>query len=323
MKDAMKSPDADFVVEPLPGNPPFGATVLGLRLQDLQRDGVREALRLLWIDRGVLLFRQGDCSDEFHIELTQVFGPHQRHVFSEALVQGRPELTRVRYFPDDGSIYEVAGRQLGAWIPWHSDLKYTDRINRGGILRPLQLPKKGGGMTGFIDLIAAYESLPHELKDKIETLHAVYEMDINQARQRFGVREPRRLIRFTGSAASIMRRRWSFPRILHPMVYRQAETGRPVLNISPWFAVGVYEDGSPEGDLLLDDVLWHATQDHLAYYHDWIEGDLVLWDNWRTLHCATGVDPEDTRLFVRTTLAGDYALGRVMPGYEGSGIASP
>jgi taurine dioxygenase len=36
----------------------------------------------------------------------------------------------------------------------------------------------------------------------------------------------------------------------------------------------------------------------------------MLWDNWRTLHCCTGVPPEQTRVMQRTTISGDYALGR-------------
>jgi taurine dioxygenase len=37
---------------------------------------------------------------------------------------------------------------------------------------------------------------------------------------------------------------------------------------------------------------------------------MVLWDNWRMLHCAQGVPPGEERRMRRTTIAGDYALGR-------------
>jgi taurine dioxygenase len=43
---------------------------------------------------------------------------------------------------------------------------------------------------------------------------------------------------------------------------------------------------------------------------------MMLWDNWRTLHCATGVAPDATRILQRTTLKGDYSLGRVL--HEGA-----
>jgi taurine dioxygenase len=37
---------------------------------------------------------------------------------------------------------------------------------------------------------------------------------------------------------------------------------------------------------------------------------MVLWDNWRMVHCCTGVPLNDQRHMRRTTIAGDYGLGR-------------
>ena len=65
-----------------------------------------------------------------------------------------------------------------------------------------------------------------------------------------------------------------------------------------------------EGDALLEEVLSYAINPALAYWHDWQANDLVLWDNWRTVHCAEGVPPDCVRVMQRTTIAGDYALGR-------------
>lgn len=40
--------------------------------------------------------------------------------------------------------------------------------------------------------------------------------------------------------------------------------------------------------------------------------DMVLWDNWRAMHCTTGTKPGIRRLINRTTIAGDVLLGRVI-----------
>ncbi|MBV1917308.1 MAG: TauD/TfdA family dioxygenase, partial [Sphingomonadaceae bacterium] len=50
----------------------------------------------------------------------------------------------------------------------------------------------------------------------------------------------------------------------------------------------------------------------LAYFHKWEMDDMVLWDNWRVLHCAVGVEPDDVREMARTTISGDYAMGQVL-----------
>lgn len=312
VSEAMRTTDLPYAVTPLSENIAFGAKVDGLRLEHLDRPEVRKALFDLWLDRGVILFH-GDTSSAFHVALSQVFGALERHMFKESWVDGHPELVNIKYYPDNGAIYEVDGQKLGGWLPWHSDLVYRDTINRGGILRPIQLPKSGG-MTGFIDQIAAYENLPDHLKEKIEGKHVVYTMDINAAHRRFGVQNDVKLIRYAVSGAKIMAREWQYPRVLHPMVFRQPETGRPVLNVSPWFALGIYEIGGMEGEDLLREVIDHCLDNSAPYYHPWREGDMLLWDNWRTLHCATGVSADDTRVMQRTTISGDYALGRNLDG---------
>ena len=37
---------------------------------------------------------------------------------------------------------------------------------------------------------------------------------------------------------------------------------------------------------------------------------MLIWDNWRMLHSVTGHDPGVTRCIHRTTIKGDYGLGR-------------
>ena len=102
---------------------------------------------------------------------------------------------------------------------------------------------------------------------------------------------------------------WTYPRVVHPMVFTQAETGRKVLNVSPGFAEGILELGGPDGDALLREVIAHCTDPATAWFHDWRDGDMVLWDNWRVLHEACGCNPEEERVVHRTTIKGDYGLG--------------
>ncbi len=305
-------------IAPLAPGLQFGATVTGLRREQLDDEAVREALHDLWIDKGVILFRGGDVSPEMHVELSRCFGELEPHFFPESTEADNPELVKIKYYPDDGTCYDIGGGELrGGWLPWHSDLIYTDRINRGGILHPVQLPKRLG-TTGFTDQIAAYERLPQGLKDRIECFHVVYVVDMDFSRQGFAHDGNVRCLRMAKSGAAIARRMWTYPRVLHPMVFTQAETGRKVLNVSPGFAEGIYEMGGPDGDALLREVLAYCTDEAGAYVHHWREGDMVLWDNWRVLHCASGVPPDETRVMQRTTIKGDYALGRKLSSDAGA-----
>ncbi len=285
-----------------------GVEVLGLDVNNLQDEVLLEKLRSLWVWYGIVVFR-GLTGVQTQLDLSRVFGDLQQHPVRESWAEGCPELIDLRYRPEQGTIYEVDGRERGAYLPWHSDLVYVDKINHGGILRPVQAAKEDGE-TGFIDQIAAYERLPEKLKNKIENLNVIYKLNFFSDQAKFGHR-PKRLIRAGNAILGPMKRVDEYPRVLHPMVYSQKETGRKVLNVSPWFALGIHEQENPEGDALLSEVVEYCIDESVAYFHRWNEDDMVLWDNWRVLHCARGVNPHSTRWMQRTTIVGDYALGRV------------
>ena len=75
-------------------------------------------------------------------------------------------------------------------------------------------------------------------------------------------------------------------------------------------ALGVVGAGG-ERDARGDDLLEAVSQEirslgrSTAYYHEWRPTDLLLWDNRRMLHSATGCDPEFTRIMCRTTVLDD------------------
>jgi taurine dioxygenase len=295
-----------FDVRPLSENLPFGVEIIGLRPQDIGDAQIQDALRQHWIKHGVLVFRNLE-GERVHLDLSRVFGPLIGHPIQTQDLTRR-EIFTVRHDPGDAYIVEVDGEVLSAWLPWHSDLVHVDRINHGGILRPLVLPAQKGE-TGFIDKIASYDSLPQDLKRKIDDLYVLYQFDRNPVHQKFGRTADVKLIRETSQALEWKTR--SFPRVLHPMVCTQAETGRKLLNVSPWFALGIEGMPGAEGDALLHEVMTYAVNPKHAYFHRWRLGEMVLWDNWRVLHSAAGCSPLDQRWFERTTIEGDYGLGRV------------
>jgi taurine dioxygenase len=300
-----------FRVDDLDGRLSFGARVSNLEPEMLDDDAVRSSLRDLWIDRGLVVFDAIPGGTETHIRLSEIFGECEVHPLRPKDAASAPELSDIRYLPDDGDIFEIDGVPRGGWLPWHSDLIYVDRINHGGILRPVRLPARGGGDTGFIDQITAYASLPDDLKTRIEELAVVYWLQLDVSTGRFVHVPNLKMRRLRNSSARIMERVDTFPRVVHPLVFTQPETGRKVLNLSPWFAQGIEGMEHDEGDDLLHRLVEHTLDSRGIYVHHWRMTDMVLWDNWRMLHSASGVEPDDTRHLQRTTIAGDYALGRV------------
>jgi taurine dioxygenase len=298
-----------FAVDPLPGNVPFGAIVTGLREDELEDAGTREALRRLWIDKGLLVFR-GLSGAGTHMRLAHAMGrpgehPMQRKPDSD----GAPKATYVMFDRDKGSdLYEVDGELWGGYQPWHVDWIYMDEIARGGMMAPVTLPTIGGD-TGFIDQIAAYEALPQHLKAKAETLNVLYAFHYDASKTPFGKR-PTRCLNLSDRIVQAAKHERVARRSVHPMVFPQPETGRKQLHISPWWSDGIEGMENAEGKALLDELIEYATDPALAYWHRWQPNDIVLWDNWRLLHAAQGVPVGEVRHMKRIDLVGDYGLGR-------------
>jgi taurine dioxygenase len=77
-------------------------------------------------------------------------------------------------------------------------------------------------------------------------------------------------------------------------------------------AKGIEGRDDAEAEVLLTEVCDEIVEAArgLSYFHRWEPTDMVIWDNWRVLHSVSGSAPEHGRCMHRTTIAGDYGLGR-------------
>jgi taurine dioxygenase len=299
-------------------SPHVGASIR-LKPEQLEQPAVRTALQDAFVRYGVLLFPGFGTSPERHVALSRCFGELQIHPVNTNQIPGFPEVVDMSYTPPTRpgdlsyhAVYEIEGRALAGWLPWHFDLSYMPAINRGSMLRALKVPPDGG-RTGFLDRIRLYELLPDDLKQAIEGRRAIYRFQPDMMARRFCRPADMKLLapsskadRFDGETLDR-----DFPPVSHPLVYSQSETGRKVLNLAPMFAAGIEDMDAAEGDALLDRLIAHCTTGEYAYFHRWRENDLLIWDNWRALHSAEGVPPQYARRMQRTSLKGDYGLGRV------------
>ena len=93
---------------------------------------------------------------------------------------------------------------------------------------------------------------------------------------------------------------------------REFNTGEKCLHVSAYMAQGIVGDETPEGDALLEEVCQEINRlaETCSYHQKWRPTDMVIWDNLRMLHCVSGNNPDEERLMYRTTISGDYGLGR-------------
>jgi taurine dioxygenase len=294
-----------------------GVEVVGVDATQPIPADIQKELYGLFVRHGVLLFRGVGVSPEAHLRVSRCFGELERHSVKESWVEGSPELIDISYVPPppgapsaNQPIYEVDGRQRAGWLPWHTDQCFMPSLSRGGVIRAIRTPPEGG-QTGFRDKIALYAALPDRLKLRIANLSVIYQFEPRATRHKFGRPRDLRLVESSAAMESILARlERDFPPAVHPLVYAQPGTGRMVLNLSPAYAVGIEGLDNAEGDALLEELVAHCLRPGGAYHHDWQDGDLVAWDNWRIMHNAEGTPPHLTRLVQRTSIKGDYGLGR-------------
>lgn len=303
--------DHNFTVRRL--TPAFGAEVQGVDLSGSIDDATAQAIYDLWIDAGLLLFRGAGHDDEAQMRLSRLFGEMEPAATADMNDPDNRFMMTLAYDPNDKAPrfqqhYNVGGIDRAGWLGWHWDQSFMPTIVRGAVLRMVH-PAKQMGETGFIDAIEAYDRLPQALRDKIEGLEVVYEFNPDFCSGQFGFPKDIRALPRESAGKSTG---YDFPPVVHPMVITQRETNRKVLKLSPMHARYILGMDKAESDALLTEVADHLVDPAFAYFHKWQENDMLVWDNWRLIHSANGVPLDCSRLARRTTIMGDYKVGRYL-----------
>jgi taurine dioxygenase len=293
-----------FEVKPLDSG--VGAEIIGLDLAHPIDTRTRLELYEAWLDAGILLFRGIGSSSERQLSLSRCFGELEVHPVPSIRLEGYPEIISLSNKGDiEPIIHFFDGQPIAGHIPWHTDLIYTPTPCRGALLRMVEKPA-GGGQTGWIDTAAAYDALPQHMKQQIESLEARFDFVVDICEMRFG--RPPNLRHGTLGNVKYP----TFPDVAHPLVWTHPESGRKALMVSPVQLIDMVGMDRAQGDPILEALVTHVTDGRFTYVHDWELGDMVLWDNWRTMHSAFGTPPECERVVHRTTIRGELATGRLL-----------
>jgi len=288
----------------------FGARIVGVTLDTLQDQEVRERLRRIFDERGMILFEDVEPDGRLQVEISKVFGPLKDHPVPTVPRAGEalhPGVIEIGQAPRQGNIVLIDGKEVTSWLPWHFDHCYNNELNRAGVLRCVTGVTEGG-QTGFADGIDMYQALSPALRRQIEDRNILYSLNLRFADMRFGLADGFREIQPHVNLQKTIDYGKQLPRAIHPAVWTR-DTGEKVLHISPWMAEGIEGDETACGDELLEAVCREIVTKVTPYFHTWRPTDMVIWDNLRMLHSVTGHDPDEPRTMHRTTIRGDYGLG--------------
>ncbi len=286
----------------------FGARVTGVTQEVLKDEATREQLRQLFVKCGVIHFEGVEPTPEMQVAISTVFGPLKDHpVASVERADGEKLLGVIAITNNPGScIVEIDGQRLVTWQPWHFDHAYNNELNYAGVLRPITIARTGG-RTGFADGIQIYNDMDPAIRDKAEGLNLLYNLDLRYGEQRFGL--PRNFKVIRNHDSDLHETTKNDPCSVHPALWTR-ETGEKVFHMTPYGCRGLDGDRSDKVWPLLQEIWDEAMRVAKPYWHQWHETDMVIWDNHRILHEASGCPPEEERVVHRTTIKGDYGHGR-------------
>ena len=257
--------------------------------------GAREVdlMRRAWLEYLVLVFRGARLSDDQLVAFSSQFGTldrvpswHQYHV------PDYPQVLVVSNVREEGKPIGVLGDGEAAW---HTDMSYIELPPTASLLHALEIPAAGGD-TYWMNMYAAYEALPANMKRRAASLQLNHDSSTDSS----GVVRPGHEIVGDVSQA---------PGARHPLVRLHPETRRPALYLGRRLNAYVVGLSVADSEALLDELWAHCMRDELVYRHRWRVGDLIMWDNRCTMHRRDPFDKAARRIMHRTELIGDVPLG--------------
>ena len=250
-------------------------------IETLTSGRIAKALRALLNERGVLLFRGLNVTDEQQLQFARTMGE----------VRLEHGLTNTTISADRSQSPIFADYTQGTYY-FHIDGTYTDTPGLASILCPRVLAPRGG-QTQFCNTYALYDDLPDAEKAFFEGLRAVHSAEHN-LRIPFPDPTPEQLAHW-GEGVN--------PPKEHPLVW-QHENGRKSLLLATTIKNFVGMDRA-QSDGLVQRLLAMAEDPQYSYSHDWQLGDMLIWDNTGTMHRVVPFDLDCGRRLNRVVLLGE------------------
>jgi taurine dioxygenase len=272
--------------------PTIGAEIADIDLREPLDDATYLALRRALLKYKVLFFRDQDISPAQHVAIARRFGELEVH-------------PTFPHHPDHPEL-AVLGRgesKRGRENLYHSDVSWREVPSMGSMLRCVQCPEVGGD-TMWINMVAAYENLPDDVKTQIADLKAAHDF-----LPLFGIVVPE-------DQHDEMRKR--FPPAIHPVVRTHPETGEKILYVNEAFTTHLINYGHKTVDRyrvgfdfklaeldLLQYLLRQAQAPEYQVRLKWRPNTIAFWDNRSCQHYAIQDYFPAVRQMMRATVIGN------------------
>lgn len=273
----------------VPRREKFVAEVIGYEAGQLVEHEGNLARRAIG-EYSVVVIRGQDLLPAEQIELTRLLGQPEK-VWD--VLNRHPEHPDIQIISNKSRTPAV-GVEL-----WHTDRSFQAEPTRHTILYGHVLPMERT-YTLFADMVAAYHQLSKNLKAMLNGAVGIHSYDeVGKLR--------------TAVHGAELEKHYAFPPVRHPVVRAHPDTGQPALYVNELCLQGLESiQGDPIG-VSVDEVHKHATRANLVYSHEWLPGDVVVWDNARVMHRAKSLPFAQLRVMHRSTTVGDRPVPAHLP----------
>jgi taurine dioxygenase len=258
-----------LAVEPLAGA--LGAKIHGADLTDLRNEKMWVELLKAFHEFKAIAIQGQTLSPENLMQVGGMFGQPCAYPFAEG-IEGFDFIT-------DVIKGEADHKNFGG--DWHIDSMYLDAPPLATLLYAIETPPYGGD-TLFADTARAYDALSVGMQDLLKGLVGI---SSGTLKYRKGGARQAYLSNFSSMDVQNAKMGDAFE-ARHPIVRTHPVTGRKSLYVSPIHTIrfdGLTED---ESRPIIDYICSHLITPEFSCRIGWAEGQLTIWDNRTTLHCA-------------------------------------
>ena len=268
----------------------IGAELAGVDLATDLGDETVAAIRAALLAHRVVFFRDQQLDYEHQVAFARRFGQ---------LTLGHPTIKS----PEDRPLMEEVDSATNApAADWHTDVTFLDQPVAFTFLHGIVMPDVGGD-TVWANTVHAYDTLTPELRALADSLRVVHTNATRDVRIDGGRAEANPDWAETGRqfVSTIYRAE-------HPAVRVHPETGERSLLLGG-FAHRVVGYPTDLSRAVIRTFQEYVTRPENTVRWQWRAGDLAVWDNRATQHCAVVDYGRAHRRCERVTVAGTTPVG--------------
>ncbi|MGE3642487.1 MAG: TauD/TfdA dioxygenase family protein [Beijerinckiaceae bacterium] len=277
---AATSPKAEpFAITPLA--PGIGVEIHGIDCAGPVDESLFRQVLDAWHDNCVALFRNQDLNEQQESDFAARFGKLGKVMHRHNGASGVPGVMYISNIRENG---ELIGSLPDGEMFFHHDQCYIENPAIATMLYAMEVPSHGGN-TLFANLFKAYDTLPDDIKQRLEGLKAmnVYDYDGHPTKRGAVIKE-------------------GTPHFAHPVVRTHPANGRKALYVNRLMTDHIVGMDPQDSDELLNYLFHHSERPEFVYEHVWRPGDLLIWDNRSSAHARTDFSDQERRLMRRVAI---------------------